>query len=40
MVGGVLRTELSLKGQNLYYKINDKEIQCGIINLKNLKLEK
>ncbi|WP_337965725.1 hypothetical protein [uncultured Flavobacterium sp.] len=39
-VGGVLRTELSLKGQNLYYKINDKEIQCGIINLKNLILEK
>lgn len=39
-VGGVLRTELSLKGQNLYYKINNKEIQCGSINLKNLMLEK
>jgi len=39
-VGGVLRTGLSLKEQNLYYKINNKEIQCGSINLKNLKLEK
>lgn len=39
-VGGALRTGLSLKGQNLYYKINDKEIQCGSINLKNLELKK
>jgi hypothetical protein len=39
-VGGTLRTGLSLKGQNLYYKINDKEIQCGNINLKNLTLKK
>ncbi|RKR05351.1 hypothetical protein C8C83_4697 [Flavobacterium sp. 90] len=39
-VEGVLRTELSLKGQILYYKINDKEIQCGNINLKNLTLKK
>ncbi|PIF34730.1 hypothetical protein CLU81_5391 [Flavobacterium sp. 9] len=39
-VGGVLRTELSLKGQNLYYKINNKEIQCGSISLKNLTLKK
>lgn len=39
-VGGTLRTGLSLKGQNLYYKIKDKEIQCGNINLKNLTLQK
>lgn len=39
-VGGPLRTGLSLKGQNLYYKINNKEIQCGSINLKNLTLQK
>ncbi|MFD2943016.1 hypothetical protein [Flavobacterium notoginsengisoli] len=31
---GVLRTELSLKGQNLFYKIRDKEIQCGSIEIK------
>jgi len=31
---GVLRTELSLKGQNLYYKIRDKEILCGSIEIK------
>ncbi len=37
---GVLRTELSLKGQNLFYKIRDKEIQCGSINLKDLTLLK
>lgn len=35
-VGGPLRTGLSLKGQNLFYRINDKEIQCGKINLRNL----
>ncbi|MBL0737956.1 hypothetical protein JI750_13705 [Flavobacterium sp. GN10] len=29
---GVLRTELILKGENLFYKIRDKEIQCGSIN--------
>jgi len=32
---GTLRTGLSLKGQNLFYRINDKEIHCGSINLKN-----
>ena len=32
---GTLRTGLSLKGQNLFYRINDKEIDCGKINLKN-----
>lgn len=37
---GVLRTGLSLKGQTLFYKIRDKEIQCGSINLKNLTLKK
>jgi hypothetical protein len=31
---GVLRTELSLKGQNLFYKIRDKEFLCGSIELK------
>jgi hypothetical protein len=46
--GGALRTGLSLKGQNLFYKIScysstpglplmdEKEINCGSINLKNL----
>lgn len=34
-----LRTGLSLKGQDLFYKINDKEIYCGKINLEKLKLQ-
>jgi len=38
-VGGTLRTGLSLKEQNLFYRINDKEIHCGKINLKNLMLQ-
>ena len=50
--GGALRTGLSLKGQNLFYKISvykmatelplmdEKEIICGSINLKNLMLRK
>jgi hypothetical protein len=48
---GTMRTGLSLKGQNLFYRINvdgsksnskssDQEIQCGSINLKNLVLQK
>lgn len=37
-VNGTLRTEFSLKGQNLFYRINDKEIPCGSIHFKNLKL--
>ena len=48
---GTMRTGLSLKGQNLFYRIkidgsksntksNDKEIHCGSINLKNLVLQK
>jgi hypothetical protein len=51
-VDGTLRTGLSLEGQNLIYKIsayksisghplvNEKEIQCGSIHLKNLRLQK
>ncbi|WP_433763813.1 hypothetical protein [Flavobacterium ginsenosidimutans] len=31
---GVLRTEISLKGQKLFYKIRDKEIECGSIEIK------
>ena len=50
--GGALRTGLSLKGQNLFYKISaykmapelplmdEKEINCGSINLKGLVLRK
>ena len=39
-VGGTLRTGLSIKDQNLFYRINDKEIPCGKINLKKLMLKK
>jgi hypothetical protein len=39
-VGGTLRTGLSIKEQNLFYRINDKEIPCGNINLKKLMLQK
>ena len=39
-VDGTLRTGLSLKEQNIFYRINDKEIHCGKINLKNLILQK
>jgi hypothetical protein len=50
--GGVLRTGLSLKGQDLFYRIkllesnktfrelSDQEFLCGSINLKNLMLQK
>lgn len=48
---GTMRTGLSLKGQNLFYRIkidgsksnsksSDQEIHCGSINLKNLVLIK
>ena len=48
---GTMRTGLSLKGQDLFYRIkidgsksntksSDKEIHCGSINLKNLILQK
>jgi hypothetical protein len=48
-VGGPFRTGLSIKGQNLFYRvsryagkqlIDDKEINCGSINLKNLVRQK
>jgi hypothetical protein len=51
-VGGPFRTGLRIKGQNLFYRIlryeskpggalvDDKEINCGNINLKNLMLKK
>jgi hypothetical protein len=32
-VGGTLRTGFSLKGPNLFYSVNDKEIHCGKIDL-------
>jgi hypothetical protein len=37
---GTTRAELSLKGQNLFYTLNGKEIHCGSINLKNSMLQK
>ncbi|SFM89233.1 hypothetical protein SAMN05428949_1197 [Chitinophaga sp. YR627] len=39
-VNGTLRTGLSLKGQDLFYRINDKEIYCGKINAEKLILQK
>ncbi|HEY4628076.1 MAG TPA: hypothetical protein VIH02_02200 [Flavobacterium sp.] len=39
-VDGTLRTGFSLKGQNLFYTINDKEILCGKIDLTKLMLPK
>ena len=48
-VAGPFRTGLSIKGQNLFYRISrsdkhssldEKEINCGSINLKNLMLKK
>jgi hypothetical protein len=49
--GDILRTGLSLKGQDLFYRvsvyngtapssISEKEINCGSINLKNFLLQK
>lgn len=38
-VDGTLRTGLSIKEQKLIYRINEKEIHCGNINLKQLKLK-
>ena len=37
---GTTRAGFSLKGQNLFYTLNGKEIHCGSINLKNLMLQK
>ena len=34
--GETLRTRFSLKGQNLFYRIDDKEILCGNIDLTKL----
>ncbi|MCZ8023716.1 MAG: hypothetical protein ACK5FG_07270 [Chryseotalea sp.] len=34
-VDGTLRTGLRLNAQNLFYRINDKEIHCGKIKFKN-----
>lgn len=39
-VNGPIRTGFSIEGQNLFYKINDKEISCGRINLKDLTFKK
>lgn len=39
-VDGTLRTGLRIKEQNIFYRINDKEIHCGNINLKQLTLKK
>ena len=39
-VGGTLRTGFSLKGQNLFYIVNNKEILCGTIDLTKLMLRK
>ena len=39
-VDGTLRTGLSVKEQRIFYRINDREIQCGNINLKKLELNK
>lgn len=37
---GYTRAGFSLKGQNLFYTVNGKEIHCGSINLKSLVLKK
>jgi len=39
-IEGVVRAGLSLKEQNLFYSMNDKEIHCGQINFTKLKLQK
>jgi hypothetical protein len=39
-VNGTLRTGLNLKGQDLFYRINDKVIPCGKIDLKGFTLQK
>lgn len=37
---GTLRAELTVKGETIYYKINNKEIKCGSINVKKIIVEK
>lgn len=39
-VNGTLRTGLSVKGHDLFYRINDKEIWSGKINFEKLTLQK
>lgn len=39
-IDGIIRSGLSINEQKLYYRINDKEIHCGKINLKKLVLQK
>ena len=39
-VGGTLRTGVTIKDQNILYRINKTEIHCGKINLKKLMLRK
>ena len=39
-VNGTLRTELSLNEDKILYRVNDRIIECGKINLKQLKLIK
>lgn len=34
-VNGTLRTGFIIKGKDLFYRINDKEIQCGTVNFKS-----
>jgi hypothetical protein len=36
---GTTRAGFSLKGQNIIYRLNGKEIHCGKVNLKNLVLK-
>lgn len=40
VVNGTLRTGLIIKEQDLFYRINDKDIHCGKINSNNLRLLK
>jgi hypothetical protein len=37
---GTIRAGFSMKDDKLYYRVNDKEIYCGQVNIKNLKIEK
>jgi hypothetical protein len=39
-VDGVVRAGLRLENEKIYYRVNDKEIQSGQVNIKNLELQK
>lgn len=39
-VDGVMRTGLSLKGRDLFYRVNGKEVRCGAVNLQLTELTK